>query len=298
MNKVTYGVSFSIKYAEELGINWRRAFTAVITELPLSRARLMSYWDLIEANRGEYNFEYLDWQIAQAKAAGLKVTLAVGMRQPRYPECHIPGWAKQLQYAQRNEALYAFLDQVIRYYKDETCIESWQLENEALNRGIGQCTDYDRGRLRREYSLIKKLDPKRPIIMSTSDSFGLPLRQPRPDIVGFSIYLSQYRGNKYYFSKLPARWYALRKLCTRLILRRPVIIHELQAEPWGPRSTAQLPLVEQYKSMDATKLQQAITYAQSTGIAHIDLWGAEWWYWLKTQHDDNSCWDSVKQLLG
>jgi hypothetical protein len=297
MNKFTYGMSFSAKYAREMVIDPKKAYSAMLRELKPARVRLMSYWDEIEISRGSYDFKELDWQIAQAEKHKVKVSLCLGMRQPRWPECHMPSWSKQLEKSERNYALYRFLEQVVEHYKNIKMVESWQLENEALNKGIGLCEDYDRKRLQQEYDLVKKLDPSRPIIMSTSDTIGLPLRKPRPDIIGFSIYLSQHRNSKYYFSKLPAWWYRLRKYLIVLLLRRPVIIHELQAEPWGPQATHKLSVSEQAKSMDSRKLKKILSYAKKTGMSHIDLWGAEWWYWRKVRLNDDSCWEFVKNAI-
>ncbi len=67
MRDFSYGVSFSAKYAEELGLDWRQAYLAMLCELKFERVRLMSYWDIIEASPGIYNFDDSDWQIKQAK---------------------------------------------------------------------------------------------------------------------------------------------------------------------------------------------------------------------------------------
>lgn len=297
MDDFSYGVSFSAKYAKELGLDWQEAYEASLNELNFDRLRLMSYWNDIQPSPGKYDFKELDWQIEQARKYKTNITLCVGMRQPRWPECHIPGWAKELPKKERQEALYKFLEKIVERYRDEEVVESWQLENEALNKGIGTCDDYDRHRLRKEYEIVKKLDKSRPVIMSVSNTFGLPLRRPRPDIFGFSAYLSQYNKGKYRFSWLPAWYYKLRKWLIVLILRRPVIIHELQAEPWGPRATHELIKDEQTKSMDIKKLQRNINYAHRTGISHIDLWGVEWWYWKKLVHNDDSYWKIIQKLL-
>lgn len=262
----SFGVSFSVKYAQEMGLDWKRAFTKMCKELPFDRLRLMSYWDIIEADQGKYDFKDLDWQLKTVGKYGLKVSLCLGMRQPRWPECHEPGWAKKLSTADRHRALEEFIEAVVHRYKNNPVIESWQLENEALNRGIGECTDYDRSRLRREFNLVKKLDPKRPIIMSTSDSFGLPVRRPQPDVVGFSIYKTQHRNGRYYFSKTPAWWYRIRAHLVRVIIRRPAIIHELQTEPWGPKATHLLSIREQAKSMDTQRIVKMVRYAQKNRL--------------------------------
>lgn len=285
-----------MKYAQAMGLDWKEAFTRMCMELPFKRLRLMTYWDTVEPTRGHYDLKVITWQLKTAAKYRKHVSLCLGMRQPRWPECHEPAWAKKLSQTERHKALYKLLEKIVEQYKDDPTIESWQLENEALNRGIGECTDYDRARLRHEFELVKRLDPKRPIIMSTSDSFGLPLRRPRPDIVGVSIYKTQWRNGRYYQSWTPAIWYRLRAWLVRALVRRPVIIHELQTEPWGPKATAQLSLKEQNRSMNAEKLEQMLRYAQKTRIDHVDLWGVEWWYWLGSKHNDWSCWQVVVKL--
>ena len=55
------------------------------------------------------------------------------------------------------------------------------------------------------------------------------------------------------------------------------------------------PLPEQFKSMNPTIMQKRIKYGEDTGMRTIDLWGAEWWYWLKVDKHDPSVWNVVQQ---
>jgi hypothetical protein len=295
--KNTFGVSFSIKYCQELGVDWQEVLLAALDDLKIKRYRLMSYWDLVEQKQGKYDFTGLDWQFEQISKYNAKVSLAVGMRQPRYPECHLPSWAKVMPEAKQQQALYKFLTAVIKRYQNHPALESYQLENEALNHGIGECTDYNRVRLQHEFNLIKKLDNKHPVIMSTSNSWGLPLRSPLPDIVGFSVYFKRhYKNGRYFASPLPAWFYRMRAHIIRISLKRPVIIHELQAEPWGPQATVNLSISEQNKTMNAKRLQKVIQFASATGIEYIDLWGIEWWYWRMVKHHDSTLWKTARQI--
>jgi endo-1,4-beta-mannosidase len=89
-----------------------------------------------------------------------------------------------------------FISAVVNRYKSEKCIVSYQLENEALLTAFGKRSEVDRTRLRAEYKLVKSLDPNRPIIMTTSTSWGIPARNPIPDIVGFSYYQVHFNPTK------------------------------------------------------------------------------------------------------
>ena len=135
-----FGVSFSAKYAEELGVNPREAYLEILDGLGVRHIRLMSYWDRIEPSRGNYHFTELDWQLSEARKRGVKVTLALGVRQPRYPECHYPPWlGENLNREQVQEASLSYVGQVVGRYRDHAAIMSWQPENEALNKGFGLC---------------------------------------------------------------------------------------------------------------------------------------------------------------
>ena len=51
------------------------------------------------------------------------------------------------------------------------------------------------------------------------------------------------------------------------------------------------------KSMNANILQKRIKYGEDTGMRTIDLWGAEWWYWMKVDKHDSSDWNVVQQAV-
>ena len=56
----TFGVNFSQKHAQNLGLDWKETYTALIEELGVKDIKVASYWDLIESEDGKYDFEDLD----------------------------------------------------------------------------------------------------------------------------------------------------------------------------------------------------------------------------------------------
>lgn len=290
-----YGVSFSLKQCRNFQLDPADTLDWLLDK-SWRRFRLMSYWNEHEAERGKFNFTPLDQQIDQIEQAGGVISLCLGARQPRWPENHWPDWAWHLPKDQRTAALLDYLEAVVRRYKDRSCIISYQLENEALLASFGERSDVDRSRLRQEYNLVKQLDPMRAIIMTTSTSWGIPMRQPVPDIVGFSYYQVLYRDGKYRLSfhrPWLDRW---RARAIRLLHGKPSFIHELQAEPWGPKAIWNMDSEEQAKSMSTEQLQRNITHAKATKLYPIDLWGGEWWYW-RALHGDDSIWRAVSEAV-
>ncbi len=293
------GVSFSIEYAQELDLNWRQAYLALLNGLGVKHLRLMSYWEEIEPSPDHYDFTALDYEMSQARSHGADVTLAIGERQPRYPECHLPAWATSLSPSQRKTRLEAFITAVVKHYRGDSTITSYQLENEALNDVYAKCPDSGRTEVVSEFNLVKSLDPNRPIIMNASDEFGLPLGQPRGDQFGLSVYHRVYLSaiHRYFTYPQPPAFEALRAALIWRLTGRPVIIHELQAEPWGPVATERLTIAQQNQTMDAARLKAEVAYAQATGIKTYYLWGGEWWYWRLTKYHDPSLWDTAQTIF-
>lgn len=291
MDPSKWGVSFSIKQCRDLGVDWLDCLHWAL-EQGWRRFRLMSYWNEIERERGSYDFAALDEQIKLIAEQGGIVTLCLGVKQPRWPEYHWPSWARDLPKPERDAALLDFVRTVVERYRGNAGVVSWQLENEALLRGFGERIDIDRARLRREFALVKHLDASRPVIMSTSNSWGLPLRAPIPDIIGFSHYTVKYTRGAYSRRSQLVWLHRLRAL----LARRPVFVHELQLEPWGPRAIWKMSHEEQDRSMSPAQIAHNLRAGRAIKAPPIDLWGLEWWY-ARHQAGDDSTWQAVQAGL-
>ena len=291
-----FGVTFSLKQCRSFQLGGPETLAWLIDEAGFRRFRLMSYWNEHEKQPGVYDFGPLDWQIARVAEADGVVTLCLGARQPRWPENHWPDWAWQLELAERTAALLRYVEAIVERYKGQAVIISYQLENEALLANFGERSEVDRQRLRAEYDLVRRLDPSRPIIMTTSTSWGIPVRQPIPSLVGFSFYHTLYRKGGYHHSLLYPWIHRVRKSLIRVLHGRPVFIHELQLEPWGPTAIWKMPVEEQAKSMDPEQITRNIALARAIRAQPIDLWGGEWWYWRLMQ-GDQSIWEAVRNAV-
>ena len=302
---LTVGVSFSKEYSQELGNDWKQNFSSLLDDASFRHFRLMSYWNELEPTPGKFNFTDLDWQMDQAAKRGAKVTLAMGERQPRWPECRRPAWADALPVEQKNIALNNFLTAVAEHYKNHPALESYQLENEVANRLFSpHCEKFNRQKLQKEFDTIKAADASHPLILNASNQSGVPVFGPIGDIVGFSIYKKAYVKSgpfNFYWSYnyTPAIWHSYRAALTELLHPgTKTFVHELQAEPWGPIATKDMSQPEQRKSMTPEGIAENVLYAQKTGMKTMYLWGGEWWYWQKNTNGDPSFWNTAKGLSG
>ncbi|PIR71393.1 MAG: hypothetical protein COU43_02900, partial [Candidatus Nealsonbacteria bacterium CG10_big_fil_rev_8_21_14_0_10_37_25] len=94
--EITWGVNFSQKHSQNLGLNWRENYLALLEDLNAKNLKVSAHWDLLEPEKDRYFFEDLDWQILEAENHNAKILLVIGMKSGRWPECHIPEWAKNL----------------------------------------------------------------------------------------------------------------------------------------------------------------------------------------------------------
>lgn len=297
------GVSFISDYASYLGEDPHTVYQAVLNDLHVKHLRLVSYWSDIEPTPGQYDFSELDYEMSQAQAHGAKVTLAVGLRQPRWPECHAPSyidtskpesaWVPQLN---------AYMTAVINRYKDNPALQSYQLENEYFNT-FGACNNFDRARLDSELAMVKKFDPNHPVIITRSDNYaGFSLRKPLPDEIGISVYRRVWDGtltHRYFQYPFPSWYYAFLAGAQQILTGKPSVLHELQTEPWPPNGQDILhtSLAEQNKTFDAARLKTTVNFAKQTGLKQIDLWGAEYWYYrMQTLHDP-SVWKTAQTIF-
>jgi hypothetical protein len=128
------GTTFVPDYADSFGLDQHETLNAFFSDLKIRHIRLVSYWKDIETSPGQYDFSKLDWQFALANQYGAKVSLAVGMRQPRWPECHEPDFihVDPAHKDQWQPQLNAYMKAVINHYKNNPALDSYQLENEFL----------------------------------------------------------------------------------------------------------------------------------------------------------------------
>ncbi|MFO0882313.1 MAG: hypothetical protein U0491_02585 [Candidatus Saccharimonadales bacterium] len=297
------GVTYISEYANYFGLDPHETMLALRDDLGFRRFRLVSYWNDIEKSPGVYDFSDLDWQFDQVDAVNGKVTLAIGLRQPRWPECHAPEWVIGKQESEWRPQLDAFTKAVVNRYKDNPALQSYQLENEYFLGVFGECQAYGapRQRLIDEFTMVKAADPKHPVILSLANNyFGIPTGKPRADQFGVSVYKRVWDKTvtKTYFEYPFYSWYySWRAGLTEIFTGRSSMLHELQAEPWPPGDLKTTSIEEQSKSMDQKRLAERIDYGVDTGFRDIDLWGGEWWYWRKVQLHDDSLWNTVKAKM-
>jgi hypothetical protein len=299
------GTTFVPDYADSFGIDQKETLNAIFSELGVRHIRLVSYWKDIETSPGVYDFSKLDWQFDMANKYGAKVSLAMGMRQPRWPECHEPDFihVDSAHPDQWRPQLYSYMKAVITHYKNNPALDSYQLENEFFMKVFGQCKDFSRDRLVAEFNLIKKEDPAHKVLISRSNNWvGIPLGEPTPDRFSISVYKRVWDAtitHRYFEYPQPAWTYATLAGAEEIVSGRDMVIHELQAEPWPPngQEVQNVSVGEQYKSMNPERLKDRIKFGEATGMRSLDLWGAEWWYWLKVKNGDPAVWNVVKDAV-
>lgn len=297
---IQWGVNFSQKQAELLGLNWKENYLALIEDLGAKDIKLASYWDLIEKKEGEYDFQDLDWQIKTAKEKEVKLLLVIGMKTPRWPECHIPEWAKSKNKEEQQERILNLIEKIILRYKDSTSIKMWQVENEPFF-PFGECPRVDKDFLKEEINLVKSLDEKgRPIVISDSGEGSLWIQAARfGDVVGTTMYEKVWvrQFGVYINYPFPPIFYWRKAQMVKTLFNKEVICIEFQAEPWGKKLLSESPVEEQQKTMNLDLLRKNIEFAKQTGLKKFYLWGGEWWYWLKEKQGNSEIWEEVKKLF-
>lgn len=290
--------SFSPVQAERFGSNWQDNYVALMDEQGFKHIRIPAYWDKLEPQDGQFDFSQTDWMVDQAAQRGVKLTLVVGQKNIRYPECYYPWWLNTKDKSETSQKAVRMVQAVAEHYKDNQTIEKWQLENEFLLKSFGNCPkdQLTNVQLRKELAALKQVDNTRPIELTQSDQFGFPLRGPFANIFGVSMYRwSWNKGYGYWRYPQPGAYFWFKAALIEPLFHQRVQIHELQAEAWGPVGNEYMDFEDTLKTMNPQQLKENIQYARDTKIRDFSLWGSEWWWHLKqTGHPE--MWDAVKQL--
>jgi hypothetical protein len=295
---VVWGVNFSVKAAEYLDLDWKEAYLALLQDLRAKNIRIAVHWDLLETADQQFSFEDLDWQMDRAQEYGAKVLLAIGIKTPRWPECHIPSWATDLSKKELRQEILDMLSAMVARYKDHPALFAWQVENEPLFL-FGKCPWRDFSFVKEEVELVRSSDPGHDIFTSDSGELSLWMRMAQlGDKVAVTMYQKAWMAPGIYFDyPLPPVFYYRKSQLVEWILGKEVIVGELQAEPWTPKGVMQDTLEEQAKSMDVARFKDNIKFAKQTGLGTFYLWGAEWWYWMKEKHNNSAIWEEARNVF-
>lgn len=297
--KAEIGVTFSLRYANDINLDWREAYIAMLDDLKIRHIRIPVYWDLVEKEQGTYDFSDIDWQLQEARKRNAEIILVIGQKVPRWPECFIPEWIGSND-RMRKEKLLEFEKTVVNRYKsNHPEIVRWQIENEPFLK-FGVCPPADADLLDSEIALVESLDQSRPIIITDSGELSLWIRAAkRADIFGTTMYREVYNAKlgHWRYPIGPNFFKAKRLLIGIFANQKNSIVVELQGEPWVEGWTVHAPVERQLASMNADILKDNVEFAKKTGMKEIYVWGVEWWYWMKTAQNDPSLWDTARGLV-
>ncbi len=280
-----FGITFSWKYAQDLGFAPEEMYAAMLDELGVRRVRLPIYWSKVEPRDGEYQWEISDRLIQMSQDRGVLLTLVVGMKVPRWPECYIPAWTLGMSAQEQQQATLAFIRAAVERYRDFSAVIRWQVENEPFF-PYGECPTITPEQFQERVDAVRQLDD-RPIQVTVSGEMEPWQRSARAaDILGISMYRETWNDLFGYFVyPLTPDFYYLRARLVKDDVPQ-VLVSELQAEPWFPAPISSRPLTSWYDSFTAEMFEHNLDFVRESGLPEAYLWGAEWWYALKQAGDD------------
>lgn len=284
--RITYGMSFNTFYARDLGLDWRATYDAFLDELGVRKLRLAAHWPMVEPRDDVYDFTELDYQIDRAEEVGADVILGVGRRLPRWPECHVPEWARELTWEEQKQEILDYMTVVVNRYKGREVITHWQVENEPFLEVFAyeHCGDLDEEFFATQVDHVRELDPDRPILVTDSGNLGSwHNAYSYGDAFGTSMYIHFWNPELGQFrTVLPPEAYIIKENLMELIYgQKPTFLIELAAEPWLLEPITDVPIEIQFTRMDLEKFEEILAYARESRYDTQYLWGGEWWYWLK-----------------
>jgi hypothetical protein len=298
---ITYGMSFNSIYARELGLNPPDVLRALLEEMKIKHLRLAAHWTLVEPAPGMYDWTEIDTELSLANTYGADVIMGVGRRLPRWPECHVPEWARTLSWEDQKKEIRELITMTVTRYRDNSAIVYWQVENEPFLSVFAHehCGDLDRDFLREEIELVRSLDPTRPILVTDSGNLGTWIGAFRSgDAFGTSVYVYFWNPELGKFKTiLPAWAYRVKENALGLFFGdKKTFLIELSLEPWLLEPVTNVPLDVQYSRMNPDIFREIISYARDTRFDTQYLWGGEWWYWLR-ERNKPEMWNMGKELF-
>jgi hypothetical protein len=299
--QVEFGVSFSPEYAESLGLDSKKVYEEILTDLKPKYIRLAIPWSRVENKKDSYSFANVDYYMDEASKHNVKVLLALGQKVPRWPECYIPEWIQTTPVNEKKKELLSYIETTVNRYKNHPALEYWQVENEPFIKfEFGECGIFDETSVRSEVQIVKKLDPDHKIIMTDSGELSTWRKASRMgDILGVTVYrvVRTRSGFVWNYGWIPSSVYKLRADFWGKDYNN-FFVSELQAEPWftgGTPANTEINVQEQTSSL--AQMQKNISFAKKVGASRAYFWGVEWWYWMKTIQNNPTYWEEGKKEL-
>ncbi len=160
----------------------------MLDDLKIRKIRVPVYWSEVEKEPGIYDFSKIDFLMDEAAKRNAQVTLVVGLKVPRWPECFLPQWLENEDQKTIETKLFEEIQIVVERYVNHPALERWQVENEALF-PFGDCPQPSAKRWQAEIRSVRLLDGAHPIQLTASGDKSFWLINAFPaDILGVSIY--------------------------------------------------------------------------------------------------------------
>lgn len=282
------GVTFSPRYAQELGLDPIATYTKLFTTLGVKYVRLPVYWSEFETDQDNYDYSDLDQYLNIAKENNAQVMVAIGYKSPRWPECYPPAWARNLSRDELQQRILLMLKRIITKYKDNSTVTSWQVENEPFLL-FGDCPaqnplTYDF--VKTEVDMVRDMDNRPVLVTDSGEISDWRKAMSLTDYFGTTMYRQVWNPYFGYLDyPLPSFFYVAKNwIVQKLVGAHNVrtIVSELQAEPWVPakQSLVQWNIEDQIKAFPPKRVMSHYLYAKSTKFPEIYLWGSEWWFWM------------------
>lgn len=296
-----YGVSFSKLHSDELGLDWKKTYLAILDDLNVRALRLSAHWPMIEPERDVYNFTELDYQVNEARKRNASVILAVGRKSPGWPECHTPHWVGSMEWEEQKMEIRQYITEVVERYREYPNIAYWQIENEPfLNFARHICGEPDEEFFEEELALVRAIDPNTPILATDGGEFGLWYKaHNHADAFGSTMYLYVFTKHIGYW-RYPVwggffRW-KLNMLEAFTKGDKQKLSIEVGLEPWLRQPIKDTSIEEQLEHMSMERFDEILEVARTSGFDAHYLWGAEWWYYMR-ERGHPEFWNKAKQLF-
>ena len=277
-----FGVTFSTKFCDELQLDWKETYQAILDDLKVKYIRIPVYWDEIEQTEGIYDFSKYDYLFQEGAKRDAKFIVSIGRRVPRWPECHNPAWVNQVDDVAARTATLKTVRAIVERYRSYESVEYWQIENEPFLGSFGVCPELDENFLKQEFDMVRSLDGRQTIITGSGELGSWNEQAKIGDIFGSTLYRVVY-NSWFGFVKypLPTYFYQLKAKLAGLSPERLMVL-ELQAEPWVPRGRMIYQTEKEINdTMSIDQFKANLQYSINLDFQRTYIWGVEWWYFQK-----------------